>query len=162
MTLFADLSGKRFGMLKAIERLEKQGRVAWRCQCDCGQQTVVLAGNLGRQISCGCIRHRPSSRKTHGEAGGKLYRVYYMMRHRCTNLTSPGYKYYGGKGVRLCEEWSTFKPFRDWARSHGYVEGLSIDRIDSDKGYEPSNCEWITRIENIKRRHLKAGHRLSL
>jgi hypothetical protein len=151
--LLIDLSGQRFGMLTAIERTTKQGRVAWRCHCDCGQDTVVIAGNLGRQKSCGCLRRGPSPKRTHGEAGGKLYRVYYMMRHRCTNPKSPGWKYYGGKGVTLCDEWQTFEPFRDWARANGYREGLTIERKNSALGYNPDNCEWITRVENIKRMH---------
>ena len=83
------------------------------------------------------------------------------MRHRCTNPTSPGYKYYGGKGIKLCDEWQSFIPFRDWARSNGYVEGLSIDRLDNDRGYEPANCEWVTRVENIKRRHRREKSFLS-
>lgn len=76
-----------------------------------------------------------------------------MMRHRCTNPKSPAYKHYGGKGIRLCDEWQMFEPFRDWARANGYREGMTIDRVKSDKGYSPGNCEWVTRSENSRRRH---------
>lgn len=77
-----------------------------------------------------------------------MYRVYYMMRHRCMNPKSRVYKYYGGKGITLCPEWQTFVPFRDWARANGYRKGLSIDRYPNPAGnYEPTNCRWATRLE---------------
>jgi hypothetical protein len=73
------------------------------------------------------------------------------MRLRCNGANQPGYKYYGGKGVKVCAEWDTYPAFRDWAHSHGYTDELSIDRIDPNGHYDPANCEWVTPTENTRR-----------
>lgn len=81
----------------------------------------------------------------------KLYHIYHGMKQRCYNPKNPKYLLYGGKGVKLCKEWDNdYLTFKHWAFTHGYTEGchLSIDRIDSDGDYEPSNCQWITINEN--------------
>lgn len=70
------------------------------------------------------------------------------MKTRCTNKKQPCYPYYGGRGIRVCDAWSaSFVVFRDWAAESGYVDGLTIDRIDRDKGYEPGNCRWANRAQ---------------
>lgn len=73
------------------------------------------------------------------------------MRMRCENKNSQRFKYYGAKGIKICEEWSNFMPFHDWAIANGWRKGLSIDRIDSNKDYSPDNCEWVTVSENSRR-----------
>lgn len=73
------------------------------------------------------------------------------MRQRCTNPNDQGWKYYGGKGIRVCSEWDDFIAFRDWASAAGYEIGLTIDRLNPNAGYEPGNCEFVTRSENSKR-----------
>ncbi|MDR2923473.1 MAG: hypothetical protein LBU85_09060 [Treponema sp.] len=83
-----------------------------------------------------------------GESNSHLYSIWKAMRQRCTNPKAKAYKYYGGKGISICPEWKTFLPFREWALTNGYKDGLSIDRIDSDKNYTPENCRWITIKEN--------------
>jgi hypothetical protein len=91
---------------------------------------------------------------THGGAhGGKsvLYDRWRGMRNRCTNPNEIGWKYYGGKGVKVCAEWSDFAVFRKWAMANGFRPDLTIERIDSDRDYEPDNCEWITGAENSRR-----------
>lgn len=80
----------------------------------------------------------------HGQTGTKLYFMWKNMHARCRAKSSPSYRYYGGSGISVCKEWGDFKNFFEWARCSGYVEGLSIDRIDSKGNYEPSNCHWVT------------------
>lgn len=80
----------------------------------------------------------------HGGYGTRLYGIWNSMRQRCINPSVKEYRYYGVKGVRVCEEWSVFENFRDWALSHGYADNLTIDRIDSTGNYESSNCRWIS------------------
>lgn len=83
----------------------------------------------------------------HNMSHTRLYQVWNAMKMRCANPNAISYKYYGGKGITVCDEWQTFEVFRDWALSNGYREGLSIDRIDSNGNYEPSNCRWATSKE---------------
>ena len=91
------------------------------------------------------IRRRNATK--HGGFGTHLYGVWNGMKQRCNNPSVKGYRYYGAKGVKVCEEWGQFVPFRDWAMSNGYEEGLTLDRIDSDGDYCPSNCRWIPNSE---------------
>ena len=79
----------------------------------------------------------------------RLYRIWHNMKARCYNPNFNKYKYYGGKGIIVCDEWRTdFLKFRDWALNNGYADNLTIDRIDSNKNYCPENCRWITLTEN--------------
>lgn len=103
--------------------------------------------------SCGSVGSERDVIRTAWLHGGKthraaLYRVWCNMRSRCNRETDPSYKWYGAKGVKICNEWNTFKMFRIWALANGYAAGLSIDRIDSDGDYTPENCRWITMLEN--------------
>ncbi len=79
----------------------------------------------------------------HGMSRTKIYMVWKEMRARCERTTHKQYKSYGGRGITVCDGWSSFVEFNTWAMANGYVEGLSIDRVDNDKGYHPDNCEWI-------------------
>lgn len=86
-----------------------------------------------------------------GMSSHRLNKIWRMMRQRCYNQNDQAYKNYGGKGVKVCEEWHTFKFFMEWALNNGYQDGLTIERKDSNGDYCPSNCEWITRAENCRR-----------
>lgn len=84
----------------------------------------------------------------HGGKHDKLYRVWCGMKERCNNPHNKKYERYGGRGITVCDEWSNdFGAFRDWAYSHGYADGLTIDRINNNANYTPDNCRWVTRAE---------------
>lgn len=152
-----DLTGRRFSRLVVIAHVGKTDRNVslWECACDCGNRIVVARKNLiaGATRSCGCLRKDKLGRRTkHGaarrEQRSKLYDIWISMRQRCSNPKSDAWKHYGAKGIKVCPEWEDWPTFRDWALANGYKESLSIDRIESTKGYEPGNCHWITTKEN--------------
>lgn len=153
-----DLTGKKFGRLTVIRRSEYKGNskfsqhVYWDCLCDCGGITAVEGWALrnGKVNSCGCLYFEAITK--HGHHKEKLYKVWSTMKSRCNNPKDKNAMYYHDKGIRVCDEWDcSYKNFRDWANQSGYMEGLTIDRIDSSKNYSPENCRWITKSENSKR-----------
>ena len=87
----------------------------------------------------------------HGYRKTKLYTVWVGIKNRCLNLKTENYKYYGDRGITICDEWLEFIPFRDWSLENGYKEGLTIDRKENDGNYEPSNCQWLSKKENIRK-----------
>lgn len=147
-----DLTGMRFGRLVVLgfDRPYRNVSKYWRCLCDCGRETSVLAGNLvtGLTTSCGCRRVEAIRESTtkHGMSNSSLYRIWYSMNRRCSDPDHIGYKNYGARGIAVCNEWDNFENFRDWALDNGYEDGLSIDRINNDDGYHPENCRWVDQI----------------
>lgn len=146
-----DLTGQRFGRLVVLKRVEntKKGSSRWLCRCDCGETKIHTAGilNSGDVKSCGCYGKevRKEKHTKHNKSNTKLYRVWASMRERCSSTSCKGFVYYGARGVTVCDDWNnSFQAFYDWATSSGYAEGMSIDRIDVDGNYEPSNCRWVS------------------
>lgn len=135
---------------------------AWQavCECECGRVVSMPIKNMAlRRMpkSCGCYRNEQTVARntTHGGASrdskNRLYRIWAMMRNRCSNPQNTSYQHYGGKGVSVCDEWQDFAKFREWADANGYADDLTIDRIHSWNNYDPSNCRWITQSENSRR-----------
>ena len=147
-----DLTGQRFGKLVVIEYAGRNERreSLWKCQCDCGNKSVVRGDVLrrGTTESCGCGKGLK-----HGHHKKPWYSSYKAMMERCYLPSCANYKRYGGKGVTVCEEWHDINKFAEWVESSGYAPGLTIDRIDPSGNYEPNNCQWLTRSENSKKSH---------
>ena len=149
-----DLKGQRFGYLVVLQDAgrNKYGDVLWKCRCDCGEEYLVKSVNLthGFVKSCGCMTSKMirDKNKGHGLCDTKLYSVWGGMKSRCYNPRNREYDNYGGRGIKVCDEWkNNFVKFYEWSMNNGFSEDLTIDRIDVDKDYSPDNCRWITNKE---------------
>ena len=161
---FVDMSGwkmwehgvpdSRIIVLKrAKDKRYENGRrvVKWECRCSCGSNKVILSTTRdltsGHTKSCGCL-HSEKTREAHiihGGADSRLYHIWCGIKARCLNPNNAKYKNYGGRGITVCEEWSSnYKIFESWALSSGYNDSLTIDRIDNSQGYHPLNCRWVS------------------
>lgn len=148
MARFIDMTGQNYGRWTV---LSYSGSGKWNCICECGTTRVVSGAHLrsGASKSCGCYEHEQLMKRntTHGENKTPLHCLWLDIKKRCSNPNYKQYKDYGGRGIRVCEEWANdFLSFKEWAISNGYRKGLTIDRIDNDKGYSPDNCRFVDRI----------------
>lgn len=159
--LVNDLTGKRFGRLTVIG-VEDNGKrkTYYACQCDCGNVKVVRSDALlsGCTVSCGCKKKEQdrinlTANHSHKMSGTRMYNIWVGLKGRCNNPNDPRYDRYGGRGISVCDEWNTsFQSFYDWAINNGYSDDLTIDRIDNDGNYEPTNCKWSTNKEQCNNR----------
>lgn len=151
-----DLTDTKVGYLTVLEKVEKPKHLVrdgtyWKCKCVCGKEIIKNHSVLARRDikSCGC-KNDYKHPTTHNMSNTKLYNVWKSMRGRCYRKSDKRYKYYGGKGVTICDEWrENFMGFYEWSIRNGYKEnqGLSIDRIEVNGNYEPKNCRWVTAKE---------------
>lgn len=158
MPAFLDLRDYVFGRLTVIEQSEHlSGRTAWLCKCQCGKTVVAKSTDLrtGGKRSCGCLadENRATARLKHGMTHTSLFNIWVGMRQRCNNPKSKAFKHYGGRGIKVCERWNTFKNFMaDMGPRPGNME---LERKNNDAGYSPENCIWAdTRTQQRNKRDL--------
>jgi hypothetical protein len=162
---FIDLTGDVFGKLRVMKAVwsEKHKQTCWECLCDCGNLIVRRGSDLrgGKIKSCGCynretLKERAKNRNTrHGMYGTRQYEAWRAMMKRCYNKKCDSYKYYGERGISVCEKWHSFNGFWDDMKN-GYQDDLTLERKDNNKGYHRDNCRWATIAEqNVNKRSVR-------
>lgn len=158
---FNDLVGQKFNKLTVVEYYGKSNKhIRWKCICDCGNLHIVLGYNLknGAVKSCGCLGRDNLNRTIHGLANTRLFHIWQNMKARCSNPKEKSYKNYGGRGISICKSWlNDNTKFFTWAMQNGYKEYLTIERIDNNKNYTPSNCTWIPQSMQTANRRVSLG-----
>lgn len=161
---FVDRTGQTFGYLHAREyygKTQPNSESVYVCRCICGKDILVSVQRLrsGETRSCGCMSRAMSSESKTVHGGSRrsgyspLYWVLQGMKSRCYNTKSRGYRNYGGRGIKICDEWKNdFSAFERWAISTGYKNGLTIERVDVNGNYCPENCTWIPQCDQSKNR----------
>jgi hypothetical protein len=152
---FIDLTGLRFGRLLVVSLYDSNGRtVRWLCKCDCGKETHTATANLrsGAALSCGCLglEKRMAATTTHGHSNSPTYKSWLSMHSRCYDAGSVSFKWYGAKGIDVCDRWHKFENFL--ADMGERPAGQTIDRIKNHMGYCAENCRWSTATHQARHR----------
>lgn len=150
----SELLGKHFDKLIVLSYngIGKFNQRTWLCECSCGKKVVRSTNYLhakGKRKSCGCYRKEIKGNTKHGLCYSRLNGIYRRMKQRCYSPYATEYDNYGGRGIKICDEWlgeDGFVNFYKWSMKNGYSDSLSIDRINNDGNYEPSNCRWADKI----------------
>lgn len=154
MPKLINIKGQKFGKWTVLEKSSKSKK--WVCRCECGNIKEVVGAQLrnGTSTNCGCV----GGHYKHGLKGTRIYNIWNAMKQRCNNPNTEGFKNYGGRGIKVCEEWEKdVKSFHDWAINNGYEDNLTLERNDINGNYEPFNCSWKTMKEqanNKRNNHL--------
>lgn len=145
MSRVIDLAGEKFGEWTVLERAGKasSGNYKWLCECSCGNKVEVDGNSLRGGRSTGCRRCAVPHNRTE-YSGDPIQTIWAGMKQRCYDPNQARYERYGGRGIYICDKWlKEPKKFYEWAYDNGYYKGMSIDRINNDKGYSPENCRII-------------------
>lgn len=156
-----DLRGQTYGRLTVLGETNKRyGNRYWLCRCECGTETAVEHSSLrgGHTRSCGCL-HREivlDMFQTHGMSNTSEYASWESMLGRCTNPSNTAYPYYGGRGIEVCSRWRQFENFYEDMGPKPSPKH-TIDRIDNDGNYEPANCRWATKLQQIRNTRMQSN-----
>lgn len=164
MSVRIDLTGNIFGEWKVVSYFgcNKLGQPSWNCVCNCGTKRVVVGQTLrnGTSVSCGCTKPSAIAKAkiVHGHAANgnesREYRAWKAMRRRCNPKNKNSFRWYGKYGIRVCDRWNSFEEFL--ADMGKCPKGLTLDRIDCSKNYEPGNCHWADwKTQRMNQRRMK-------
>lgn len=152
---------KRLTIIEILSQRDQYGNIICKCQCDCGNIFTTTLSSINKGTgSCGCLNKEPTTLR-HGMTDTRIHRIWRNMKSRCYNPNATYYEYYGGRGIKVCNEWyNSFESFYYWSINNGYNDELTLDRINKNGHYEPYNCRWISMYDQCynKRNNIIINH----